>query len=140
MSLRWRSAHNATASLTTAALLTAAPLMWLDLPRGLRAPWITAHVAVSLALCVSLPAQLLAGRRVLFRLRSGSERIWLNGWFGRLLLPAVLAAVGTGLWLQQAQGPGARTMPALAHQAAWQVLIPTLLAHAGLSLWVRRRR
>lgn len=136
--LRWRTLHNASAALLLAALATAVPLA-LDLPRGLRAPWVQAHTVVSWGLCVSIPLQVWAGRRLLLRLRAG-DLTALNGWFGRLLPLMTTAAVLTGLWLAQAHGPGQRAAPALAHQVAWQVLLPTLMAHVPLSLWLRRRR
>lgn len=136
--MTWRTLHNATALLVTVALLTAAPLA-LDLPRGLREPWVLAHVAVSSVLVITVPAQVVVGFRRLLRLHKRDGMLWLNGWFGRLLLPLVAATVLTGFALWQFERPGRHAWPVFGHRVSWQALLPTLGSHILISIWLRHR-
>ena len=137
--MKWRSLHNTTAILVMAALITAIPLA-MNLPRGLRQPWVLAHVAISMALTVSVPVQLFVGFKRLLALRRREGLLWLNGWFGRLLLFLVCLTVASGIALWRSKAPGRHAWPVLAHRLSWQVLAPTLASHVLLSAWLRRRR
>ena len=135
----WRPLHNATALLVVLALATAVPLA-LNLPRGLRAPWVLAHVVTSLMLVLTVPVQLIGGFKRLLRLRHRDGIRWLNGWFGRLLLPLVIGTVLSGIALWRMDAPGGPTWPTLAHRLTWQSLVPTLISHVLLSGWLRRQK